>query len=341
MPQWYFKLFEFDVRDEYDNDSEYMPGKDNKKFVVQMFGIDTEGKTASIFVKGFDPFFYVKVGDDWTDSNMMEFVNHIKHKMSPYYSESLIKPKLIKRHKLYGFDDKKLHTFIRFKFKNMPAFNKAKNLWFKDTIKDDVFQRNLIPGGIVFKETNIEIYEAQVPPLLRLFHIQEISPSGWIALQNGRFTQHKKLSTTCDFEFSVKYSDIVSLYKRETNVPYKILSVDIEASSSHGDFPLPKKNYKKLAANIIDKMRTNEPTEELLSRCVKTAFDYDDLKEIDKVYPKQKSSGVRGCPPMSEINQLFLEWIKVCPAKYNKKDDEEFVNQLEEEELKKSEIDEE
>ena len=142
MPQWQFKLFEFDVRDEYDTESEQVPGKDNKKFVVQMFGIDTAGKTASIFVKGFDPFFYVKVGNDWKDGDMMEFVNYIKDKLGQYYSDSLVKPKLIKRHKLYGFDNKKLHSFIRLKFKNMPAFNKAKNLWYKDTMPNGVFQRN-------------------------------------------------------------------------------------------------------------------------------------------------------------------------------------------------------
>jgi hypothetical protein len=30
------------------------------------------------------------------------------------------------------------------------------------------------------------------------------------------------------------------------------MSFDIEASSSHGDFPIPVKSYKKLATNIID-----------------------------------------------------------------------------------------
>ena len=57
----------------------------------------------------------------------------------------------------------------------MPAFNKAKNLWYKDTMPNGVFQRNMIPGGIEFKEINVELYEANVPPLLRLFHIQDIS----------------------------------------------------------------------------------------------------------------------------------------------------------------------
>ena len=93
--------YEFDVRDEYDSESEHIPGKDNKKFVVQMFGIDTDGKTASIFVKGFDPFFYIKVGDDWTDGDMMGFVNHIKRKMGQYYSDSLIKPKLLRGVNIY------------------------------------------------------------------------------------------------------------------------------------------------------------------------------------------------------------------------------------------------
>ena len=47
MSQWQFKLFEFDVKDTCSSDSteEYNPGKDNKQFIVQMFGIDTEGKS--------------------------------------------------------------------------------------------------------------------------------------------------------------------------------------------------------------------------------------------------------------------------------------------------------
>ena len=44
------------------------------------------------------------------------------------------------------------------------------------------------------------------------------------------------------------------------------MSVDIEASSSHGDLPLPKKNYKKLATNIIDIIQENNiiPTNDFL-----------------------------------------------------------------------------
>ena len=103
MPQWQFKLLEFDIIDYYPFDREESKrGRDNKKFIVQMFGIDTEGKSACIYVTDFDPFFYVKVPDDWNDSNMMEFTNFVKGKMGNYYEDSLVKPRLLKRQKLIG-----------------------------------------------------------------------------------------------------------------------------------------------------------------------------------------------------------------------------------------------
>ena len=59
-------------------------------------------------------------------------------------------------------------------------------------------------------------------------------------------------TTTCTYEYTINYKSIVPLKHKEDRVPYKICSFDIEASSSHGDFPLAIKNYKKLAQNIVD-----------------------------------------------------------------------------------------
>ena len=54
------------------------------------------------------------------------------------------------------------------------------------------------------------------------------------------------------------YKDVISLVEKEDIVPYKICSFDIEASSSHGDFPTPIKNYKKVAYDIIDMIDKNK-----------------------------------------------------------------------------------
>ena len=68
-----FRLFDFQVENTtYDtyNDEE---GQDNNKFLVKMFGMDEKGKTYCIYAKGFEPFFYVLVPDNWK-KNVQDFI---------------------------------------------------------------------------------------------------------------------------------------------------------------------------------------------------------------------------------------------------------------------------
>jgi hypothetical protein len=85
-----------------------------------------------------------------------------------------------------------------------------------------------------------------------------MSPSGWIAIPKKKAIENKceQKMVNCDYEFVTNLKNIIPLNDKETRVPYKIMSFDIEASSSHGDFPIPVKNYKKLATNIIDYFTT-------------------------------------------------------------------------------------
>ena len=47
--------------------------------------------------------------------------------------------------------------------------------------------------------------------------------------------------TDCKYEYTTSYKNIKPLLEKEEAIPMKICSFDIEASSSHGDFPLAKK----------------------------------------------------------------------------------------------------
>jgi len=322
-----FKLFEFNVynskgpnQSSDEDDDENNMGKsnqDNTTFSIQMFGMNEEGKRASIIVEEYQPFFYLKVGDKWTKSVKDQFVAHLKAKVGKYYENSIVECKLIERKKLYEFDAGKLHRFIMIKFANVPVYNKVKNFWYKDNVNSDgEKERKLLPGGLWFKDCYVELYEASLPPLLRFFHLREISPSGWIAIPAKKSFEIKGLNktTTCDYEFSVNYKNIVPLNDKETRVPYKIMSFDIEASSSHGDFPVPIKSYKKLATNIADyfsKMTTEITTtscKAILSDIIRTAFNltYDSkpVPNIDLVYYKGK--------PLSrqELDIRIEEWLK-------------------------------
>jgi DNA polymerase elongation subunit (family B) len=298
-----FKLFEFNVyndksldKDSDEDSNDNRSKKDCSRFTIQMFGINEEGKKASIIVEEYQPFFYVKVDNNWGQTKKTAFHNHLKTKVGKYYEDSIVDCRLIERKKLYGFDAGKKHRFIEIKFANVNIYNKVKNLWYHDTTSEDgERERRLLENGYIFQNTNIELYEANIPPLLRFFHIREVSPSGWIAMpikKTVEITGSNK-TTSCDYEYVVNYKNIIPLNHKEDRVPYKIMSFDIEASSSHGDFPVPIKSYKKLATNIVDHFAkigdiTVEECKTILRAILRAAFGKGQMDNIDLVYPKEQ-----------------------------------------------------
>jgi len=299
-----FRLISFDTNDTSirDDDNKYQ-----KVFTIQMYGVNEKGKTACINVQKYNPFFYVKVADDWDDSIKMQFVGQLTADMGNSYANAITASRLIQRKKLYGFDGGKQYNFIQLSFQNEQAMKKAKSLWYVQ--ESPTSERRLNPDGYLFEETSTILYEAQIPPLLRLFHIKEISPSGWITLPRSRTKKIMNKTTSCDFEFSINYKDIIPLPHKETLVPYKICSFDIEASSSHGDFPLPVKNYKKLATNMVDVCQEkNLYSQELLKEIVLTAFDYasNPVNNVYKIYTTVKI-------PKNIVEGYFTDWINTKP----------------------------
>jgi DNA polymerase elongation subunit (family B) len=365
-----FRIFDFNIYntvsdDGDDSDSvssgEYKPKIDKNEFTIQIFGINENRETCSIIVEEFKPFFYIKVGDNWNFKLKEEFVSHLRYKMGSYYSCSLINSKLIKRKKLYGFDGGKYYKFIKLEFNNIQALSKVKNIWYtgyKDKNGKEI-ENTLIKDkktgktGYFYKNVYTELYESNIPPLLRFFHLKEISPSGWIAIpkkSTKKITNSK--STHCKYEFITSHKYILPLNNKETRVPFKICSFDIEASSSHGDFPVPIKSYKKLSTDIIEcfekdrvvnEKLSKEQMSDLLKYLIFSAFGFDDLGnnididiDIDIVYPKIKprkdriSSLIETILTLDKdkiLDIIFKQYRKTKTQKFYKKrasdDDEE------------------
>jgi len=325
-----FHTYDSKVKDEEDEEKDdsprnnkYKQKKNTDEYIVQMFGINEQGKTASIIVSGYAPFFYVKVGKHWKPSHVAGFKAQLLQDMGAFYEDCIIDTKLVDKKTLYGFDAGLLHKFVYISFKSESAMRKAKNFWYDSyTSKSGEYIKKLLEGGYVYqaddapseKDRETVLYEAQIPPLLRLFHIKEISPSGWISLPKTALVKNAK-TTSCDYEYFIDYKYITPQPQKESRVPYKICSFDIEASSSHGDFPLAVKNYKKLATNIVDVWNSIEPenaTADYLRRIIYTAFAFDGFteKNIDKVYPINEKVS------KNEIEKLVEKWITIKPAVY-------------------------
>ena len=293
-------------------------------FKIQIFGLNEIGETHSIRVSGFNPFFYIKVGDSWTKRKLGKLLKYLRehlktkelkklyNKIEPdvtfkqflqenldnnyeckdemYFMEK--KCKLIESKKLYGFDCGKKYKFVKLVFGNMNTFNVIKNLWFKNP--DSFKKKKLLEGGLEYEGESLKLYEAKLPALLRFFHIQDISPSGWVEITNCKKNQRR--STICKHEYNVSYKNIKPLKSKESPVPYKICSFDIEASSSHGDFPLARKSYRKMLGEIITHWNKNKPKISKMTRVMKknlfkklvfAAFEFTKVDGISKVYTKR------------------------------------------------------
>ena len=308
-----FRLLDFNIYDETtekeQSDSE---GSDNgnkkqysSKFVIQMFGINETGETYCLYVNDFNPFFFIKVGDNWNQGNANLLLNEIKRKVGAYYEDSIVSAKIVDYHKLYGFSAGRKYKFVQIIFKNTTAMNKVKNFWYDYTGEDRKFK------NYEFQGVALELYESNIPPLLRYFHIHNISPSGWIAIPLNKVSKCPIKTTTCNYEYICLSANVRPLNDKETRVPYKICSFDIEASSSHGDFPLPKKTYKRLASNMVDifNLQFQSQTidtmksQTLCKKMIMTAFGFDKFDDVDLVYPKFAPSKDR----LSKLIQSFVE----------------------------------
>ena len=324
------RVFDFNVYNAYDSsrdNAEENIYKDKNVFMIQIFGVDEYAKTYSVTIDGFKPFFYLMVNDTWSIAMKEKFISHLKEKIGKFYSDSITASKIIRRKKLYGFDNKKEHKFIFIEFANLNAFNKAKNLWYTDYQSG----HTLLKNGYRYFDTDIKIYESNIPPLLRFFHIKDMSPSGWIAVPNKKAVEYKGETKTvnCDYQISTNIKNVIPINEKETIVPYKIMSFDIEASSSHGDFPLPIKTYKKLATNIIeyfencDKDLNRIEMREHLKNIILAAFGYGQINGIDLVYPKRHPNSQR------EIVNLIDKWLECKVRSIQKTSDFNQANSLE------------
>jgi len=284
---------------------------DDLQFVIQMFGINERGETCCLYVNDYKPFFYVKAGDSWTDYNAGAFMRDLQNnqKLDKRYKNSILSCDLVDHYKLYGFSGGKKHKFLKLSFKNTVAMNKYKNLWYTYNHDDKTNNGEYrTRTNIVFQGVTTELYESNIPPLLRYFHIHSISPSGWVCFKMNRTIKPQVNTTTCKYEFICPLKELIAQPDKETIVPYKICSFDIEASSSHGDFPIPIKTYKRFASNVVDifikqmSVLNESMSKQLLQKMILAAFNYGSFEDVDNVYPKHHPTQ----PQLSKYIQILL-----------------------------------
>ena len=282
---------------EYENSDEegYNSGGEEKQLLeynIKLFGINEQGQSICVNVEKFTPYFFLEIPEniEWKKSHTNYFKSYITKQINDsthsYMVNDLLSVGVVKRQKMYNFSNFKKYKFIRLVFRNSIIMKFCEKIFYR-AIKLDCFKRKIkfIP------------YETNILPLLRFFHIRNVSPAGWIEIDSSKYEviREDKISR-CQIEITTDWKNINN-FKNDSIGQITQASFDIECDSSHGDFPVPIKDYSKLTKDILDlyrkiKLKTDEK-QNFIELCLKQAFGLEVISEhnikynINCVYTKK------------------------------------------------------
>ena len=287
----------FQVTDILSDDMEDNSNKNEKKIIITVYGKTEDNKSIICSFTGYKPYFYMRIPKSWTKSNVNKFIEEkdddgkviggINSIIKPKYGYNpkadlckITKNDIYNFKDLYGYrcdEDKQELTskFVKLKFTSHTAMNtyseairemystlkreKKVSKTFRSWLKMDKYEG-----------CDSNLYEAGVHPVIRFIHETNIQPANWVQLDvtEEDYEQSKTLYPDIDIYIRDLTLDKVKPIDSDTMSPYVIASFDIECNSSHGDFPQPTKDFKKLAIDIYDT---------LLNLYEKSAGDLDTL----------------------------------------------------------------
>ena len=292
----------------------------NSAYTIQVFGSNSKGETFSFIIPNFKPYFYVKIGHHWTDDDKDLFIeewlpNFMEEHCKPYEIDKIIPTittSIIEKGKLYGFDTGKKYKFLKVEFENIYAYKKTRKAWYSD---------NKLKK-ISYCRYETEIYESNLPPILRIFHEYGIQPCGWIEIDKKK-TFYSATRTECDHNFSVNIENIKPIEKDDI-VPFKICSFDGEMQSSHGDFPQPIKTYSKVAYDLWNICKDHEDCityEFVRNLLLEGIHELNENKNFPPIYIKEKEQYPDNYFD-TQLNKLFNDKIsKINRTAQTKVDD--------------------
>ena len=233
-------------------------GKKDKRFIITLYGINESGENVVCNVLNYYPKFYLKIPDDWREEKGRNLLKDICKKSKVSYDntiktvEECICKDFYKFYRDVETGLEKNFRFIKISCKNYGNMKKLikgiKDVYNNGVLreKSDYRFNDWLLLGSEYCYSNL--YESFVHPIIKFIHDCKIQPTSWITVN----TNNKYLTDLYNNdEYSCNWTEISEYVCNDTS-KFVVASFDIECDSSHGDFPLAKKDMRKLAQSIYD-----------------------------------------------------------------------------------------
>ena len=201
-----------------------------------------DGSGWCLDLSGFRPHMHI----DCPASGPEEIIAHIQDKCGIIDIEH----ELVERQTLYGYQGNNTKKLVRISFMNEDDRRKAKRLWFPYVEKPK-------PRVPTYNYEGVELrsYESNVAAVIQFLHATGIPPSGIVSINTSALTRRVGPGEAFrTHHYKCHWRFVQARPEREAcSIPLLVDSFDIEASSSHGDFPMAIKNYSMTAREIMQK----------------------------------------------------------------------------------------
>ena len=212
-----------------------------QSLLIRAYGIFESGHSLTINLRNFQPFYYIKIPDNWEKKHCQIFVAALRTQVYYKYKDLLIKTQIVVRKPFKEFTGNDKFKFLKLIFKNKEAY---------DQFGYKLAKPLKILGLNDNKPQKYDLYESNIEPIIKFIHLTKINPTGWIKIPKYKYQIQTDRQTHTHFEISVEWDQIQPFEKLES-APINVSAFDIEADSSHGDFPIGIKSYQKLSQDFI------------------------------------------------------------------------------------------
>jgi DNA polymerase elongation subunit (family B) len=188
------------------------------KYVVDVFGRTDKGEVAQVRLTGFQPYFYLRMIDGETSGLIHSTLEQSSGKQLRGLKVTLE----CKLDAMRGFNGL---TPIKVWKLSFPA------MWMFKTAQKTLKNSMRIGSRRIVTE---DIFEANLPPFIRLFHEMDLSPASPFEFEADDYDPDEGVHV--DVFYEVKYDEIKSADTK--NIPLLVAAYDIETYSVSGLFPV-------------------------------------------------------------------------------------------------------
>ncbi|NBO09487.1 MAG: hypothetical protein EBV30_09130, partial [Actinobacteria bacterium] len=208
----------------------------NREMIIHLFGTYANGDPVRVEVTGFRPFLFVALPESecltptkesYTRNKIQDLICNKTQasNQGKYHFE------LVRKQKLIGYTGGKLFPFLKISVPSLGMFYDLRKILLDANQKPKLRLQQVL-----------EVYESNIDPMLRFFHLRDIQPCGWISV-NGFDTDSGLTALWENVSPSAAPAGVVT-------APFKHAFWDIECYSHDKEFPMAQQGYRRVAKQL-------------------------------------------------------------------------------------------